>query len=119
MDWPRLRNRNGLTMRIMDADPYNLPELPPGYVTTIDKRLLIGEMNRLEQSMMGVYGNCGDVEAERCANITGLSVSEVRKVFRWFLGLPEPYCDGCAALVATGKGRVHQRCFTHAWEGTG
>lgn len=107
MDWARLRNRNGLTHRQMEGDP--------GYGSLT---LLEAEMNRLEQSMMGVYSSHTNVPGQdhlirEAAKATGLSQRSVKKVLRWFLCLPEPRCKGCKEAVARSKGSVNQRCAKH------
>lgn len=119
MDWPRMRNRNGLGVRKMEGDPYGpyseqaqrmLNATETGMGT---RSVLIGEMNRLEQSMMGVYSNCGDQEAQKASRATDLEKWQVKRVFRWFLGLPEPECVSCEEAVARGGDSVYQRCAKH------
>lgn len=107
MDWARLRNRNGFTHRHMEGDP--------GYGSL---QLVEAEMNRLEQSMMGVYASHSDVPGQdhlirEAAKATGLSQRSVSKVLRWFLCLPEPNCKECALAVVRSKGSVNQRCSKH------
>lgn len=107
MDWARLRNRNGFTHRQMEGDP--------GYGSLV---LLEAEMNRLEQSMMGVYASHSDVPGSdhlirEAAKATGLSQRSVKKVLRWFLGLPEPRCKGCKAVMTRSNGLISQRCAKH------
>lgn len=108
MDWARLRNRNALAERRMVGDP--------GYG---DLPLLTAEMNRLEQSMMGVYPMTNGVPpnnhlVQEAARATGLSQRSVSKVLRWFLCLPEPGCKECEETVKrVGEDKVNQRCNRH------
>jgi hypothetical protein len=110
----------------MDGDPYGpYPETAERMFALTDegrqRRLLNGEANRLEQSMMGIYAvfpdshnQLEDYEPNRGAKATGLQPKTIKKVMRWFLGLPEPGCSECERVVRLmPDDAVAQRCSKH------
>jgi hypothetical protein len=99
MEYPRIRARNGLNDRRMEGDPYNVGEYgkpgaaPPYEPRTIWTDYLQGEMNRMEQSYMGIYAGMDHLPKQGAA-VTGLTEQQVLSVMRWFFGLREPLLRG-------------------------
>lgn len=117
MEWARMRSRNGLGIRKMEGDPYGVI-LEPWMSETVGVRMLLGEMNRLEQSYMGVYYEGQTDLAGIGAGQAGITRDQALALFRWFFELPEPGCGKCQEQVArtTLPGQaVHQRCYEHTW----
>ena len=116
MEYPRIRARNGLNDRRMTGDPYNLGSRAPDVSAipheerTIKTDYLQGEMNRMEQSYLGVYADFGDYLPDQGAKVTGLTRNQILAVMRWFFGVREPYCEECAKTTHP----IHQRCPLHA-----
>lgn len=116
MDYPRLRNRNALGYRKMGVpDPYLRNDGEAPLITDHQQRMLIGEFNRLEQSYMGEYADIGDQLVDMGVAATGVDKEVIKRVLRWFLGLPESDCADCTTLADRDPHSVFQRCQRHAW----
>lgn len=117
MPYDRLRYRNGLNDRRMTGDPYYLDgqrdDRAKAYEhdRSIKTDYIQGEMNRMEQSYMGVYYPGQEDMVAKAVRATGVERESVLAVLRWFFGLPEPYCPDCGTRM--GLSPISQRCQRH------
>ena len=108
MPYDRLRYRNGLNDRRMTGDPYLRTDERD---RTIRVDYLQGEMNRMEQSYMGVYYEGQEDLIGNAVRATGAARDDVLAVLRWFFGLPEDGCPECVKQAE--RSAISQRCQRH------